>query len=44
LPILDQFYTNKQVSTTTFFNLMGQKIEYIFKKEFDKIKNYGKLH
>lgn len=36
-PIIDNFYTNKQVSKSTFFNVMSEKIDFIFKKEFNKI-------
>lgn len=37
-PILDRFYENKQVQISVFFQTMSKKIEYIFDKEYKKIK------
>lgn len=36
LPIIDNFYKSKGVSKTTFYQLVQQKIDYIFNKEYKK--------
>ena len=33
-PVLERFYSNKQVKQSTFFVTMQNKFEYIFNKEF----------
>lgn len=38
LPILDKFYLNKQVSKSTVFNTLTQKLNYNINKEFKSIK------
>lgn len=37
-PILDRFYENKQIQKSIFFQTMSEKIEYIFDKEYKKLR------
>jgi len=34
IPIIDEFYNKKDVSKSVFFNIMFNKFEYIFNKEY----------
>ena len=38
LPVVDKFYQSKQVRRSTFFNIMNQKFNYIFNKEYNNAK------
>lgn len=33
-PVIDKFYSKKDVSKSTFFNIMQNKFNYIFDKEY----------
>lgn len=34
IPVLDEFYKNTSVSNSNFFNIMQNKFNYIFNKEY----------